>query len=165
MKTMQIMDERLTLTESRVSSILSMQRGVHPMPVYNTSGSREDAGVIHDGGVDETLSIMRDISQQQQQQQLLGMKLSSVAWPLDRSVPSRQEQLVHGSLQNHLRSHHDMEIGSKSGSTNASHTNAVAASFMNIANDSADASFDDFGEVNVRDEDDEDEDEESDGDI
>lgn len=35
MKTMQIMDERLTLTESRVSSILSMQRGVNPVMVSN----------------------------------------------------------------------------------------------------------------------------------
>lgn len=53
MKTMQIMDERLTHTENRVSNLLSLQRGVNPVPVQNEwlsneSHQREDDREMQD---------------------------------------------------------------------------------------------------------------------
>ena len=154
MKTMQIMDERLTLTESRVSSILSMQRGVHPVPVHSSTSTTSfvgGEGHLEDlqDGADEPLPIMRDIILHQQRQQLLDMKLASVAWP------SWQEQQIHGGLQNHLHNHRGAEMDSKS-NTNVSSANAVATSFMDIVDSSYDNSVD-VGEENDRDGDDQEE--------
>jgi len=156
MKTMQIMDERLTLTESRVSSILSMQRGVHPVPVQsNTTFSVGGKGHSDDlqDGADEPLPIVRDILLHQQRQQLLDMKLASAAWP------SRQEQQIHGG-QNHLHNHRGAEVDRKS-STNVSSTNAAATSFMDIVDNSYERSYevDDDQEEDDNDDDDDDDDE------